>query len=181
MFSVWGGMHSVYFLVSKPVTTLNSPACICLGVLGVSWHHVHSHYAHFISFTFAEFVQFWCRLRFYQMPQTFSPLCEWNHRPSSLRLTFARRRRINNFRPPHLNFRWVNQRRSERCRGRRWNVNKANCSITCRTLLPPPPPSAWQHGCTLSLCDFVRLHQVNRWVNKLVFTWCFRCIGLILL
>lgn len=114
------------------------------------------------------------------VPQTFSPLCEWNHRPSSLRLTFARRRRINNFRPPHLNFRWVNQRRSERCRGRRWNVNKANCSITCRTLLPPPPPSAWQRGCTLSLCDFVRLHQVNRWVNKLVFTWCFQCIGLIL-
>lgn len=43
----------------------------------------------------------------------------------------------------------------DRVRGRRWNVNRANCSIISR---PLPLPSAWQHCCTLSLCDFARPH-----------------------
>lgn len=77
------------------------------------------------------------------------------------RLTFVWRWKINNFPETSSKFQmseseteWEMERPALKC--------QQSCSITRRTL---PPPSAWQHCCTLSLCDIMSQHV---WTNKFI-------------
>lgn len=94
-------------------------------VSSVLWHH-----AHFYSLLQPLYSQsvIWRAVRVKH-----SHFCVGQMKSNFFVFQIAQRWRINNFREPHLNFRWVNQRQSQRWRGRHRNVNKANCSITrCR-------------------------------------------------